>query len=221
MQSDLDPGNLLRSAAAEGPLQVPGAPFALAARLMEQYDFPAMYLSGAAFSSGMLGIPDVGLFTLTELVQQTTYLTRACGLPLIVDADTGFGEAINVERTVIELEAAGAAAIQLMEEIGPVFVQSASEGDLSAVWAAFWHTVPTDGADGVLGNKKLHALALVRSDLEDPEQVPLGGEQWFVDQGHSVCDCGESDTTGVPIAPPAGSAAEEGGDGMVQEDIFS
>src|SRR6476469_8637319 len=78
-----------------------------------------MYLSGAAFSAGVLGLPDVGLFTLTELAQQTTYLTRACALPLIVDADTGFGEALNVERTIVELEAAGAAAIQLEDQEFP------------------------------------------------------------------------------------------------------
>src|SRR6185436_11960698 len=71
------------------------------------------------FSAGILGLPDIGLFTLSELVQQTTYLTRACSLPLIVDADTGFGEALNVERTVIELEAAGAAAIQLEDQQFP------------------------------------------------------------------------------------------------------
>src|SRR6476469_6015314 len=75
-----------------------------------------MYLSGAAFSAGVLGLPDIGLFTLTELVQQTTYITRACALPLIVDADTGFGEALNVERAIIELEAAGVAAIQLEDQ---------------------------------------------------------------------------------------------------------
>ena len=119
MQGDMDPGNVLRAAVAEGPLQIPGAPFALAARLIEQYEFPAIYLSGAAFSAGILGVPDVGLFTLTELVQQTTYITRTCALPLIVDADTGFGEPINVERTVIELEAAGAAAIQLEDQVLP------------------------------------------------------------------------------------------------------
>jgi methylisocitrate lyase len=73
-------------------------------------------LSGASLSANILALPDVGLFNLTELVQQTTYLTRSSNLPLIVDADTGFGEAINVERTVIELEAAGVAAIQLEDQ---------------------------------------------------------------------------------------------------------
>jgi methylisocitrate lyase len=80
----------------------------------EGYD--AMYLSGAAFSAGTLGIPDVGLFDLSELAEETRRLTRAAPIPLIVDADTGFGATVNVERTVQELEAAGAAAIQLEDQ---------------------------------------------------------------------------------------------------------
>src|SRR3954463_13174633 len=115
----LSPGKHLRDLIADATIQVPGAPTALFARLIERCGYEAMYLSGAAFSAGILGLPDVGLFTLSELVQQTTYLTRACSLPLIVDADTGFGEALNVERTVIELEAAGAAAIQLEDQQFP------------------------------------------------------------------------------------------------------
>jgi len=75
-----------------------------------------MYLSGAAFSAGEFALPDIGLFTLSELVEQTTRLVRASKIPLIVDADTGFGEAVNVERTVTELVAAGAAAIQLEDQ---------------------------------------------------------------------------------------------------------
>jgi methylisocitrate lyase len=112
----MTPGQELRELVADATIQVPGAPNALLARLIERCGYDAMYLSGAAFSAGVLGLPDVGLFSLTELAQQTTYLTRTCGLPLIVDADTGFGEALNVERTVIELEAAGAAAIQLEDQ---------------------------------------------------------------------------------------------------------
>jgi methylisocitrate lyase len=113
------PGKTLRDLAADSTIQVPGAPTALFARLIERCGYEAMYLSGAAFSAGILGLPDIGLFTLTELAQQTTYLTRACALPLIVDADTGFGEALQVERTIIELEAAGAAAIQLEDQQSP------------------------------------------------------------------------------------------------------
>jgi methylisocitrate lyase len=115
----MSPGKRLRELVADATIQVPGAPSALFARLIERCGYDAAYLSGAAFSAGVLALPDVGLFTLTELVQETTYLTRACALPLIVDADTGFGEALNVERTIVELEAAGAAAVQLEDQQFP------------------------------------------------------------------------------------------------------
>ena len=109
-------GLALRHATANQCLQIPGAPNALTARLIERYGFEAMYLSGAAFSAGELALPDVGLFTLTELVDQAKRLTATANIPLIVDADTGFGDAVNVERTVFELESAGAAAIQLEDQ---------------------------------------------------------------------------------------------------------
>jgi methylisocitrate lyase len=119
MADRVSPGRALRLAAEEGTMQVPGAPNALAAKLIERMGYPAIYLSGAAFSTGVLGLPDVGLFTLTELAQQTAYLARSVNLPVIVDADTGFGEAVNVERTIVELEGAGAAAIQLEDQVLP------------------------------------------------------------------------------------------------------
>lgn len=106
----------LREATEGVTIPVPGAPNALMGRLIEQAGFDAVYLSGAALSAGMLALPDVGLFTLSELAQQTAYLTRRVTIPVIVDADTGFGETANVERTVVELEAAGAAAIQLEDQ---------------------------------------------------------------------------------------------------------
>ncbi|HEY5311119.1 MAG TPA: methylisocitrate lyase, partial [Pirellulales bacterium] len=109
-------GKALRDAAADSTLLVPGAFNALAARMIEEAGFSAIYLSGAAFSAGSLALPDVGLFTLTELAQQTAWITRRVQVPLIVDADTGFGDAVNVERTIRELEAAGAAAIQLEDQ---------------------------------------------------------------------------------------------------------
>jgi methylisocitrate lyase len=110
------PGQALRGAVAAGAIQVPGAPNALMGRLIEEMGFQAMYLSGAALSAGVVGMPDIGLFTLTELVQQTQYLTASVHTPVIVDADTGFGDTANVERTVVELERAGAAAIQLEDQ---------------------------------------------------------------------------------------------------------
>lgn len=114
--ADSSPGRVLRDTVAEATIQIPGAFNALVGRLAEQAGYDAIYLSGAAFSAGVMALPDVGLFTLTELVAQTAYLTSSVGIPVIVDADTGFGEAMNVERTVRELEAAGAAAIQLEDQ---------------------------------------------------------------------------------------------------------
>jgi len=111
------PGARLRSLVGRETLLVPGAFNALTARLIEQTGFRAAYLSGAAFSAGALALPDIGLFTLSELADETRRLTRSApGLGWIVDADTGFGEAVNTERTVRELEAAGAGAIQLEDQ---------------------------------------------------------------------------------------------------------
>ena len=109
-------GQRLRQAIRDGILQIPGAPNALMARLIEQHGFDAIYLSGAAFSAGHLAIPDIGLFSLTELAQQTAILAESTVLPVIVDADTGFGDTVNVERTIVELERSGAAAIQLEDQ---------------------------------------------------------------------------------------------------------
>jgi methylisocitrate lyase len=107
---------MLRTIVAASPIQVPGAPNALMGRMIEQMGFVAVYLSGATFSAGVLGMPDVGLFTLTELVTELGYLTGCVTIPVIVDADTGFGDTANVERTIAELERMGAAAIQLEDQ---------------------------------------------------------------------------------------------------------
>jgi methylisocitrate lyase len=110
------PGQMLRETVAAGAIQVPGAPNPLAGRLIEEMGYAATYLSGAALSAGALALPDIGLFTLTELVEQVQRLTVRVSIPVIVDADTGFGDTANVERTVGELERAGAAAIQLEDQ---------------------------------------------------------------------------------------------------------
>ena len=114
--NDASPGARLRDAALRETILIPGAFNALVGRLIEDCGYEAMYISGAAFSAGTLALPDIGLFTLSELAEHTRQLTRSTRLPVIVDADTGFGEPVNVERTVMELEAAGAAAIQLEDQ---------------------------------------------------------------------------------------------------------
>ena len=110
-------GAALRAAIERETLGIVGAPFALAAKLVEHAGFDAIYLSGAAFSAGSLGVPDIGLFTREQLVEQTRILSRAVTLPLVVDADTGFGGPRDVEETVRQLEEAGAAAIQLEDQL--------------------------------------------------------------------------------------------------------
>src|SRR5262245_48695961 len=108
------PGRRLRAAWTQ-PLQVPGVFNALVARIAERLGFQAIYLSGAALSASF-GVPDVGLLSLTEFVDAARAIAQATSLPLICDADTGFGEALNVERTVRLFESAGVAGIHLEDQ---------------------------------------------------------------------------------------------------------
>ena len=101
-----------------GIVGVPGAHDALSARLAQRAGFQALYLSGAALSASM-ALPDLGVITLEELCQATRQLVRATGLPVVVDGDTGYGEALNVMRLVRELEEAGAAAVQIEDQVLP------------------------------------------------------------------------------------------------------
>src|SRR6059058_5785143 len=102
------PGRRLRDAIAAGPVMLPGVFNPLVALIAERVGFHAVYLSGAALSAS-LGLPDVGLVALPEFVDAAQAITAATDLPLVCDADTGFGEALNAERTVRMFEAAGAA----------------------------------------------------------------------------------------------------------------
>ena len=110
--------NVRQLISEDGALPVAGVFNPLSALIAEQVGFKALYFSGAAFSAS-LGIPDIGLFTLDELTTAVRWITRATSLPLIVDADTGFGETLNVYRMVSDLEAAGAAAIQIEDQVMP------------------------------------------------------------------------------------------------------
>ncbi len=98
---------------------VPGAANALSARVIEDLGFDAVYLSGAGIANTFLGVPDIGLVGLSELAQHTAAIRDAICLPLIVDADTGFGNAISVGHTIRTLERAGANAIQLEDQVMP------------------------------------------------------------------------------------------------------
>ena len=113
------PGARLRAMLAEGVVVAPGSMNAMFARMVEQAGFPAVYLSGAGVAHNLLGVPDVGLTTLTEMAQAATNMCHAVSIPVFADADTGFGGAANVERTVRLYEQAGVAAIQLEDQVMP------------------------------------------------------------------------------------------------------
>ena len=113
------PGNMLKKLLdKEDILIMPGAHAPLYAILAKNAGFKSVYLSGGAFSA-LLGLPDIGLFTLTELTDWARKIYRASGLPMLVDVDTGFGSEFNVARTVQDMENAHAAAIQIEDQIMP------------------------------------------------------------------------------------------------------
>lgn len=98
---------------------LPGAANALTARVIEDAGFSALYVTGAGIANTYLGMPDIGLTTATEIADHVWRIRDAVSIPLIVDADTGYGNALNVQRTVRLLERAGAGAIQLEDQVFP------------------------------------------------------------------------------------------------------
>jgi methylisocitrate lyase len=118
MSKSVSPGSRLRQSLANGPIAVPGVFAPFVARMAERIGYEAVYLSGGALSAS-LGVPDIGLVTLSEFVDQARQIVSATSLPLISDADTGFGESLNTERTVQLFEAAGVAGIHLEDQQMP------------------------------------------------------------------------------------------------------
>jgi 2-methylisocitrate lyase-like PEP mutase family enzyme len=100
-------------------LVVPGAFDALSARLVEQAGFPAVYMTGFGVSASRLGLPDLGFAGLAEMVDQARNLAAAVSIPLIADADTGYGSTLQVRRTVQQYEAAGVAALHIEDQVAP------------------------------------------------------------------------------------------------------
>ncbi|WP_433676105.1 methylisocitrate lyase [Microbacterium gorillae] len=117
--SAADKRRLFRERLASGDLlRFPGAFNPLSARLIEQKGFEGVYISGAVLSAD-LGLPDIGLTTLTEVAGRGKQIARMTDLPAIIDADTGFGEPMNVARTVQEMEDAGLAGLHIEDQINP------------------------------------------------------------------------------------------------------
>jgi len=110
-------GRFREAVAGERPLQVVGCVYAYAARMAERVGFKAIYLSGGGVAAGSLGVPDLGITTLDDVLTDVRRITSATQLPLLVDADTGFGGAFNIARTVRSLIAAGAGAMHIEDQV--------------------------------------------------------------------------------------------------------
>jgi methylisocitrate lyase len=109
----------LRDLIAQGCVMLPGVPNAAMARQVEHTGFDAVYISGAGMANATAGVPDIGLLSMTEVVRLAGYVANAVAIPAIVDADTGFGGAENVARTVCELEKAGLAGCHIEDQEFP------------------------------------------------------------------------------------------------------
>ena len=100
-------------------LSAPGAYDAFSAKLAESVGFPAVYMSGFGTAASLLGLPDIGLLTMTEMVGNAKRIADAVDVPVIADADTGYGNHLNVMRTIEEYERAGIAAVQIEDQVSP------------------------------------------------------------------------------------------------------
>lgn len=113
-------GAILKAGVSDKSIVVaPGAHDALTARVIEKAGFPAVYMTGYGQAASHLGCPDVGLLSLTEMVDRARNIASCVDIPVIADADTGFGNAINTMRTIKLYEAAGVAAVQLEDQVSP------------------------------------------------------------------------------------------------------
>jgi methylisocitrate lyase len=173
---------------------IPGAFNALVAKMAERLGFSAVYLSGGALSAGWAGLPDIGLVTQSEFAVQAAVLARATTLPVLCDADTGFGEAINVDRTVRLYEEAGAAGLHLEDQVlpkrcghlsGKVLVDSATMAskiraavkarrDPEFVIVARTDARGVEGFDAAVG--RAHAYLAAGADMIFPEALESADE---------------------------------------------
>ena len=100
-------------------LVVPGAADALIAKIIEKNDFEAVYVTGGGVSYSTLGMPDMGFITMSEMVQRTACIAEAVNIPVITDIDTGYGNILNVVRTIKEFEKAGVSCVQIEDQVFP------------------------------------------------------------------------------------------------------
>lgn len=174
------PGARLRAAYADGAIAVPGVFNALVARLAEEAGFRAVYQSGAALSASLSATPDVGLLTVTEFAQQGKYLAEAVQIPVFSDADTGFGEALAVERTVRDFESAGLAGLHLEDQRLPKRCGHLSGKDLVST-----AEMVTKIKAAVASRRDPDFVIIARTDARASEGLPAA-----VDRAKAYLDAG-------------------------------
>jgi len=113
------PGAKFRELLSKPPLIMPGVFNAITAKLAQAAGFEALYMSGAGVTNSLTALPDIALLTLTEMAQQARYICDSVETPVIADADTGYGESLNVVRAVREFEHAGLAGLHLEDQVSP------------------------------------------------------------------------------------------------------
>src|SRR3954453_19686926 len=118
-QGDTGAAGLRALLRRDEPVLAPGAYDGLSARLIERAGFPAVYMTGFGASASLLGRPDIGLLSFGEMAGHARRLVQAVGVPVIADADDGYGNPLNVMRTVREYEAAGVAALHIEDQVAP------------------------------------------------------------------------------------------------------
>jgi len=159
-------------------LTVPGCSDALGATLIEQSGFEAVYMTGFGSSATLLGQPDVGLLTGSEMVDNARRIASATSLPVIADADTGYGNPVNVIRTVREFERAGVAAIQLEDQVSPKRCGHMSDKQV----------IPSDEMVAKLRaavEARDEMLIIARTDARAPEGLSAA-----VDRAHAYVEAG-------------------------------
>ncbi|WP_350348136.1 methylisocitrate lyase [Agromyces sp. G08B096] len=171
---------LFRERLATGELlRFPGAFNPLSARLIEQRGFEGVYISGAVLSAD-LGLPDIGLTTLTEVAGRAKQIARMTELPAIVDADTGFGEPMNVARTVQEMEDAGLAGLHIEDQVNPKRC-----GHLDGKQVVDEHTALQRIRAAVDARRDENFLVMARTDI-----AAVDGLQAAVDRAKALVDAG-------------------------------
>lgn len=163
---------LFRERLASGELlQFPGAFNPLSAKLIQEKGFDGVYISGAVIAAD-LGLPDIGLTTLTEVAGRAQQISRMTDLPSLVDADTGFGEPLNLARTVQTLEDAGVSAIHVEDQINPKRC-----GHLDGKAVVDQDTAVKRIASAVDARRDENLIIMARTDIRGVEDLPAAIER--------------------------------------------